>query len=190
VIILASGSPRRHTLLEMLDIPHEVVSARIDETPEPGELPESLAVRLARLKATAVAAEHPDRIVLAADTLVVVDERILGKPVDVRDARRMLALLSGRAHRVITAVAVVRDGTVHERCDVTRVWFRSLSEETIHAYVDSGEPMDKAGGYGLQGFGAVLVERIDGDYFSVIGLPLRIVVELLAAVGAPYRFTR
>jgi septum formation protein len=102
----------------------------------------------------------------------------------------MLALLSGRAHRVITAVAVVRDGTVHERCDVTRVWFRSLSEETIHAYVDSGEPMDKAGGYGLQGFGAVLVERIDGDYFSVIGLPLRIVVELLAAVGAPYRFTR
>lgn len=190
MIILASESPRRHALLEALGIEHTVHPADVDERPEPGELPESLAVRLAAAKAQSVSAHHAGSIVLAADTLVVVDGQILGKPIDDTDATRMLGVLSGRAHRVITAVAVARDGAVDARYAVTRVWFRKLTDETISDYVATGEPSDKAGGYGLQGFGGVLVERIDGDYFCVIGLPLGLTVDLLKEMGEPYRFTR
>lgn len=191
MIVLASSSPRRRQLLEMLGIAHEVVPAEVPEVREPGELPETMAVRLARAKAVAVARSRPGVPVLGADTVVVVDEEVLGKPVDDRDAARMLGTLSGRAHRVITAVALADgNGTVHERCDITRVWFRGLSPELIDAYVATGEPLDKAGSYGVQGYGAVLVERVDGDFFGVMGLPLRLVVELLEAAGCPYRFTR
>ena len=190
MIVLASGSPRRRALLEGLGIEHKVDPAHVDERPEPGELPESLAVRLATDKARAVSANHPGSVVLAADTLVVVDGHILGKPVDDVDAMRMLGALSGREHRVITAVAVARDGAVDARFEVTRVWFRRLTDQTIRDYVATGEPLDKAGSYGLQGFGGVLVERIDGDYFCVIGLPIGLTVDLLGAMGEPYRFTR
>ncbi len=174
----------------MLGIPHVVDPPELDERPEPGELPETHAARLAREKALAVAARSPGALALAADTVVVLGDRAMGKPVSPADAGRMLRELSGREHRVVTAVAVARDGEVHERCDVTRVRFRRLTEEVIDAYVATGEPLDKAGAYGVQGYGAVLVERIEGDYFSVMGLPLRLVVDLLDEVGEPYRFTR
>jgi septum formation protein len=191
MIILASESPRRRQLLEMLGIPHEVVPAAVNERPEPGELPESMAVRLAREKAQSVAQRRPEVPVLAADTVVVVDDQILGKPADAAEAEQMLSLLSGREHRVVTAVALAPPGgEVLERYDVTRVRFRTLAPEIIAAYVATGEPLDKAGGYGVQGYGAVLIERVDGDFFSVMGLPLRLVVDLLEAAGQPYRFTR
>jgi septum formation protein len=175
----------------MLGVPHEVVPAHVDERPEPGELPESMAVRLAREKAQSVAAARPADAVLAADTVVVVDDVILGKPADEAEAVRMLTLLSGREHRVVTAVALAQPGgEVLERYDVTRVQFRPLTPETIDAYVATGEPLDKAGSYGVQGYGGVLIERVDGDFFSVMGLPIRLVVDLLEAAGRPYRFTR
>jgi septum formation protein len=150
----------------------------------------AMAQRLARAKATAVAARRPALDVLAADTVVVLEGEMLGKPADAAEACAMLRRLSGREHVVITAVALARDGQVWERCDETRVRFRPLSDQTIADYVATGEPLDKAGAYGLQGFGSVLVERIEGDCFGVIGLPLRLVADLLAAAGRPYRFTR
>ncbi len=191
MIVLASSSPRRRHLLEMLGIDHQVVPADVREVQEPGELPATMAVRLARVKAQAVAKERSDAPVLAADTVVVIDDEVLGKPTDEGDARQMLQRLSGRSHVVITAVALVLpEGKTLERYDMTRVWFRTLSRETIAEYVATGEPLDKAGSYGVQGYGAVLVDRVEGDFFSVMGLPLRLVVELLAAAGRPYRFTR
>lgn len=190
MIILASSSPRRRHLLEMLGIEYAVDLPNTPERAEPGELPEMFAVRLAREKALAVARRHPGVPVLGADTVVVVEHRMLGKPATPAEAVKMLTELSGRDHRVVTAVALARDSVCEERCDVTRVWFRSLPPEIIQAYVATGEPMDKAGAYGVQGYGAALVQRIDGDFFSVMGLPLRLVVELLEAAGMPYRFTR
>jgi septum formation protein len=191
MIVLASGSPRRTQLLALLGIPHTVDPAHeVDETPRPGEDPEALAKRLAEQKAAGVAHRHPGVPVLAADTVVVLDGEVLNKPVDAADAERMLGRLAGRAHTVVTAVALAHDGRMDVRADRTRVWFRTLSPDTIRAYVATGEPLDKAGAYGLQGYGAVLVERIDGDCFGVIGLPLRLVADLLEAAGRPYRFTR
>jgi len=189
-IVLASGSPRRHQLLDILGIAHDVDPSAIQEASLPGETAETTATRLARDKALDVSQRHPGRWVLGADTLVVVDDRVLGKPESAADAESMLSRLQGRDHRVVTAVALVRDGRVHERQDVTRVWFRRVTPEQIRAYVATGEPLDKAGAYGVQGFGAALVERIDGDFFGVMGLPLRLVVELLDQAGLPYNFTR
>jgi septum formation protein len=175
----------------MLGIPHEVLPSDLVERPLPGEVPEAMAVRLAQEKARAVAQQRPGVPVLAADTVVTLDGDVLGKPVDAREAALMLARLSGREHRVITAVALARpDGELDTRCDVTRVWFRPLTPDVIEAYVDTKEPLDKAGSYGVQGYGAVLVERVDGDFFGVMGLPLRLVIELLDRVGMPYRFNR
>jgi septum formation protein len=191
MIVLASGSPRRTQLLTLLGIAHTVDAAHeVDETPRPGEDPEALARRLAAEKADGVAHRHPGVPVLAADTVVVLDGEVLNKPVDAADAEAMLARLAGREHVVVTAVALAHDGRVDVRADRTRVWFRPLSPATIRAYVATGEPLDKAGAYGLQGYGAVLVDRIDGDCFGVIGLSLRLVVDLLDAAGRPYRFTR
>jgi septum formation protein len=191
MITLASSSPRRRHLLEMLGIAHQVIPADVDESPRPGEEPEVMAVRLATEKARSVWQRHPERPVLAADTVVVIGGEILGKPRDEADARRMLALLSGRDHRVITAVALATPaGEILQQCDVTRVWFRPLTPELIEAYVATGESLDKAGSYGVQGVGAVLVERVEGDFFGVMGLPLRLVVSLLEAAGMPYRLTR
>lgn len=190
MIVLASSSPRRHLLLEMLGIAHVVDPADINEDVVFGESAETLAVRLAREKATTVARRHPGKVVLSADTLVVLGSDILGKPSSSADAAAMLHRLAGNEHRVVTAVAVAKDSGVFDRCDVTKVWFRQLSEEMIDAYVATGESLDKAGSYGVQGYGAVLVDRIEGDYFSVMGLPLRLVVELLEEMGLPYRFTR
>lgn len=190
MIILASASPRRQQLLDMLGIEYEIDPAEIDERPERGELPETLAVRLAREKSVTVAQRHSGFAVLAADTLVVIDGVVLGKPTSDAEAVQMLRMLSGRQHVVVTAVALTRDGKTHELCDVTRVWFRALDDEFIRQYVATGEPLDKAGGYAVQGRGSVMVQRIEGDFFGVMGLPVRLVVSLLQAAGIPYRFTR
>lgn len=190
MIILASSSPRRHQLLDMLGIEHLIDPPDIDEELTKGESAEQLAVRLAREKAVAVAARHPGEVVLSADTLVVLDSEILGKPSSPADAELMLGKLAGKQHKVVTAVATAKDGQIRDRCDVTSVWFRTLSRQLIAAYVATGEPLDKAGSYGVQGYGAVLVDRIEGDYFGVMGLPLRLVVELLQEAGLPYLFTR
>ena len=190
MIILASRSPRRQRLLDMLGVEYEVDPAEIEERAQPGELPESMAVRLAREKAAVVASRHPDMPILAADTLVVLGDVVLGKPVSPEDAERMLGMLSDRQHRVITAVALTVGGNTSERLDVTKVWFRQLDEDLIRSYVATGEPLDKAGSYGVQGRGAILVRRIEGDFFGVMGLPLRLVVALMESAGVPYRFTR
>ncbi len=186
-MVLASQSPRRHELLRLIRVDHEVHPADVDETPRPGEAPPAYAERLAREKALAVARER-DGIVIGADTIVVVDGEVLGKPRDESEAAAMLRRLSGRAHIVDTAVAVVRKGRVVSGVEEVSVTFRSLGAAQIRRYIETGEPMDKAGAYGIQGYGATIVERIDGDFFAVMGLPLGLLVSLLGDVGVVYDF--
>ncbi|HEU4631703.1 MAG TPA: Maf family protein [Gemmatimonadaceae bacterium] len=187
-VILASQSPRRRDLLTLVGIAHEVRPADIDERVLPGEQPAPHAERLARTKAATLAARAADAIVVAADTIVVVDGDILGKPADAADARRMLHRLAGRTHTVVTALAVARDGRMVSGVETVEVTFRPLDDEEIAAYVATGEPMDKAGSYGIQGYGATIVQRIDGDYFAVMGLSLVRLVGLLRQVGVRYGF--
>ena len=188
-VILASQSPRRRELLALVGIAHEVRPADIDESYLPHEQPPPHTERLAREKAATLAALHPDAVVIGADTIVVIDGGLLGKPADEAEARRMLAVLSGRTHTVHTAVAVARAHRLVSGIESVEVTFRPLSTEQIAAYVATGEPMDKAGAYGIQGYGATLVERIHGDYFAVMGLALGRLVELLRTVGVAYEFT-
>ena len=183
-LILASASPRRRQLLEMLGIDVIVRPSHIPEVHAAGETPRAYTERLARDKALGVAGN----LVLAADTTVVLDGALLEKPVDVEDAVRMLRLLQGRTHEVVTAVALAAGGTVSQATDVTRVTFGAADDELLRAYVATGEPMDKAGAYGIQGYGAALIERIDGDFFGVMGLPLRLVLRLLEGAGHRYAF--
>jgi septum formation protein len=187
-VVLASGSPRRHQLLNLIGIEHEVNPSNIDETMRPREAPRRHAERLAREKASMVAVRDPDLITIGADTVVVVNRKVLGKPADTSDAARMLGILSGREHTVITAVAVARGRKLRSAIEEVRVKFRRLRDDEIEAYIATGEPMDKAGAYGIQGFGATLVERIEGDYFAVMGLPLVRLVGLMRDVGVRYRF--
>jgi septum formation protein len=186
MLTLASSSPRRRQLLEMLGIPVRAVSPNIVEVRRAVETPMDYVERLAREKALGVAG----RLVLGADTTVVVRDEVLEKPVDAADALRMLRKLQGRTHQVVTSIALVADETIHQATDVTNVVFRRLDESFLEAYVATGEPMDKAGAYGIQGYGAALVERIDGDFFSVMGLPIRLVLDQLERAGHPYRFER
>jgi len=187
-VILASQSPRRRELLTLVGIGHVVSPADIDESVMPDEAPVPHCERLARAKAHVLAARHPDAVVIAADTIVVLDGDILGKPRDAADARAMIARLSGRTHTVFTAMAVARAGRTESAVEEVAVTFRELSAEEIAEYVATGEPMDKAGAYGIQGYGATIVERIDGDYFSVMGLGLRRLVALLERVDLRYDF--
>ena len=187
-VILASQSPRRRELLTLVGITHVVSPADIDESVMPDELPVPHCERLARAKAHVLAERHSDAVVIAADTIVVLDGDILGKPRDAADARAMIARLSGRTHTVFTAMAVARGGRTESAVEEVAVTFRVLSAEDIAEYVATGEPMDKAGAYGIQGYGATIVERIDGDYFSVMGLGLRRLVALLERVGLRYDF--
>jgi septum formation protein len=189
--VLASQSPRRRDLLDLVGIAHEVRPADVDERTRPGEGPAAYVERLAREKAGAVAdalGAGDDAVVVAADTTVVVDGEILGKPHDEADARATVAWLAGRTHEVFTGMAVRRGGRVASGVERVRVTFRRLSADEVTAYVATGEPMDKAGSYGIQGYGATIVERIDGDYFAVMGLSLVRLVGLLAEVGVAYRF--
>lgn len=171
MLILASRSPRRQELLQRAGIPFQVRPADVDERWLPGETPEEHVERLARTKARAVAAE-PEQVVLGADTVVVVDGEILGKPTDADDAARMLRRLAGRAHRVLTGVCLKRGAQEVTTWESTWVHFVPLSEEEIRDYVASGEPMDKAGAYAIQGLASKFVERIEGCYFNVVGLPV------------------
>jgi septum formation protein len=186
--VLASSSPRRRDLLNLIGIKHEVRPANIDETMRPREVPRRHAERLAREKASKVAVRNQDLITIGADTVVVINRKVLGKPADVADAARMLRMLSGREHTVITAVAVARGKKLRSAIEEVSVKFRRLRDDEIEAYIATGEPMDKAGAYGIQGFGATIVERVEGDYFAVMGLPLVRLVGLLRDVGVRYQF--
>jgi len=183
-LVLASSSPRRQELLREAGISFVAQPAEIDETLRKGESPEVYARRLAGEKAQVVARKFPENFVLAADTIVIVDDEILGKPKDQRDATRMLNSLSGREHRVLTAVALVAPGKgLETKCSTTRVHFRKLKEREIQEYIAGGEPMDKAGAYAVQGGAASWVTRLDGDYSNVVGLPLMLVAEMLRYCG-------
>ena len=187
-VVLASASPRRRDLLNLIGIAHEVRPANIDETMRPREAPRRYAERLAREKASAIATRDPDLVTIGADTVVVINRKVLGKPADADDAARMLRMLSGREHTVITAVAVSRGRKLRSAVEEVRVKFRRLRDDEIDAYIAMGEPMDKAGAYGIQGYGATIVERIEGDYFAVMGLPLVRLVGLMRDVGVRYEF--
>jgi nucleoside triphosphate pyrophosphatase len=168
----------------MLGLPFVVARPDVQELRLPRERPAAYARRLARDKARAV----PGAWVLGADTIVVLGDEVLEKPADAADALRMLLQLRGTRHEVMTAICLVADGVEHEAADTTAVYFRPVDEALLRAYVATGEPLDKAGAYGIQGYGAALVERIEGDFFSVMGLPVRLVLDLLARAGWPYRF--
>lgn len=187
-VILASASPRRRELLDLVGIAHDVQPADIDETYRDGEEAAEHASRLAREKGATIAARKPGAIVISADTIVLIDGLVLGKPRDEADAARMLSMLGGQTHVVLTAVAVTYRGEMRSAVESVRVTFRPLDDERIGAYIATTEPMDKAGAYGIQGFGATLVERIDGDYFAVMGLPLARMVDLLQEIGVRYEF--
>jgi len=187
MLVLASASPRRRELLTQAGYTFRVHAAQVNEDPLPGEEPITYVTRLAREKAEAVfrelsADEHGEPLlVLGADTTVTVDREILGKPENAADAARMLRLLSGRSHRVMTGVALISAGATEVAAEVTAVRFLTLSDEEIAAYVATGEPMDKAGAYAIQGRAARWIPRIEGCYFNVMGLPLALVAELVEA---------
>ncbi|MEM7583144.1 MAG: Maf family protein [Acidobacteriota bacterium] len=183
-LILASGSPRRREMLERLGVTFTVRSVDIDETPHAGEPPEPYVRRLAESKARAARSDEHE-LVLAADTIVALEDQLLGKPRDEADARRMLRQLSGRSHRVLTGVAVWDTATADPQVAVehTRVVFAPLSEDEIAWYAASGEPLDKAGAYAVQGLGALFVERLEGNYSNVVGLPLPLTYRLLREAG-------
>ena len=189
-VILASQSPRRRDLLTLVGIVHEVRPADIDESQFPDELPIPHAERLAREKAMKVAAGAGEHLVIAADTIVVLDGEVLGKPGSHDEAIRTLGLLSGRTHTVHTAVAVAWRGRLVSGVESVEVTFRPLTADLIERYVETGEPMDKAGAYGIQGYGATIVERIHGDYFAVMGLALGRMVELMKELGLAYAFAQ
>ena len=185
-VILASQSPRRRDLLTLIGITHEVQPANIDESYLTGETPREHAERLARGKASAIGA--PEAVTIGSDTIVVVDGDVLGKPRDRAHAAEMLRRLSGRSHVVMTGVAVRWQGRMASSLEEVGVTFRALSDAEIERYIDTGEPMDKAGAYGIQGYGATIVERVDGDYFAVMGLALNRMVRLLRELGLSYAF--
>lgn len=185
-VILASASPRRRELLEMLRTPQlEIVPARGEELPHPGLPPAELVRELSRAKAEEVAhrCAGPGDLVIGADTVVALDGAVLGKPRDPEDACRMLRALSGRAHRVYTGVTVIRDGRSLSCAEETAVHFRALDEDEIRRYVATGEPLDKAGAYGAQGLASLFVERLEGDFFNVMGLPLCALGKQLRELG-------
>jgi septum formation protein len=187
-LVLASSSPRRTEILERAGWPHEVMVAGIDETVLPNEDPAAYVQRLARSKAEAVASRLNEGLVLGADTTVVVGNQILGQPVDDADARRMLDLLNAKWHEVLTAVAIVRvGGEARVAHETTRVRFAEMSDEEIDWYIATREPFGKAGAYGIQGKAALFIEEIQGDYFNIMGLPIRLVYELTADSREPSR---
>ena len=181
-IKLASSSPRRREILAALGLEFSIRAADVDETPLAGEAPDDMVLRLAVVKAEAVAA-NPGEIVIAADTAVVVDDRVLGKPSDRDDCLAMLGSLAGRGHRVYTGVAVHCADVTYTALSKTDVYFREISRDEALAYWQSGEPRDKAGAYAVQGLGGVFVERVEGSYSGVVGLPVFETAALLQRVG-------
>jgi septum formation protein len=182
-LVLASSSARRKELLDAAGWPYEAIVAGIDESLRPNEAPAVYVQRLARSKAEAVASKLQSGLVLGADTTVVVDDQILGQPLDEQDARRMLELLNGRWHEVLTGVATVRvGGESVVDYETTRVRFAQMSDSEIDWYISTGEARGKAGAYGIQGAAGLFIEEIQGDYFNIVGLPIRLVYELTAKV--------
>ncbi len=190
-LFLASASPRRRELLAQIGVPFSLVGVSVDETPSPTESPEAYVERVARDKALAglVSLGDRDGCVLGADTSVVLDQHILGKPADRADGLAMLAALSGRTHRVMTAVALASRSACEVRVVISEVTFRTIDEAEAERYWDSGEPADKAGGYAIQGWGAVFVSQLHGSYSAVVGLPLCETAQLIDAFGFP-RWTK
>jgi septum formation protein len=182
-LLLASASPRRAELLRAAGFTFEVQPAHVDESVRPGELPEAYVRRLAAAKASVVTAASPDRVVLAADTTVVVDDVILGKPVNASEAVAMLRLLAGRRHDVLTAVTIARGTTAITHLAKTSVEFAPMSEAEIQWYVASGEPADKAGAYAVQGLASRFVTRVEGSYSNVVGLPMALVYSMLVELA-------
>lgn len=182
-LILASSSPRRKELLENLRLTFTISSSEVDESFDPKLSPEDVVMELAERKAQAVFKENPDSFVIGSDTIVVVDEQILGKPVDEYDAIGMLTKLSGRQHDVYTGVAILSPDRATRFYEKTEVWFWELTDEEINVYVKSGEPLDKAGAYGIQQLGSMLVKKINGDYFAVVGLPVARTYRELTRLG-------
>ncbi len=187
-IILASRSPRRAELLERLGLEFEIEVPEIDESYVDHEMPATHAERLAREKAVAIAHRRPEALVIGADTIVVLGSDVLGKPRDEAEAVEMLQRLAGREHEVFTGVAVAGQGRIESELERVRVRFRNLDREACEAYTATGEPLDKAGAYGIQGFGSALVEEIHGDYFAVMGLPVVCTLKLLERFGWRYAF--
>jgi septum formation protein len=186
-LILASASPRRQELLRAVGLHYEVHPANIAETLRPGEPALEYALRLAQEKAQKVAEQFPGEFVLGADTIVVVDDQVLGKPIDADDAVRMLRMLSGRSHQVTTAVSVIAPGKAPNTQSLTsQIKFRTLTDEEIKSYVAGGEPMDKAGAYAIQGGAAPWVAHLEGDHSNVVGLPVPLVTEMLRSCGFPH----
>ena len=182
-LILASGSPRRKEFLRNMGLEFTVEVADIDESIKVGESPRDLVMRLSRSKAQKVAALHSDAVVLGADTIVVIDNEILGKPKDREDAKAMILMLSGRTHQVYTAVCVIKGEAVSQICTITDVTFAHVSEALAQIYVDSGESDDTSGSYAVQGIAAMLIEKVNGSVSSVVGLPASQTRELLALHG-------
>lgn len=180
-IILASGSPRRKELLSYIVDDFAVIPSSLEENAS--GTPREQTLQLAKDKALDVAASYPDAVVIGADTLVAIDENVLGKPKDKQDAAYMLGMLSGRTHEVYTGVAIVSGGSVISECVVTEVTFDKMTDEEITAYIETGEPMDKAGAYGIQGLSGKYILGIDGDYFNVMGLPQNTVYKVLKSIG-------
>ncbi|MDZ4133077.1 MAG: Maf family protein [Dethiobacteria bacterium] len=191
-LILASESPRRAELLRQVAIPFRIVAPAVSEELSGRPSPEEMVAQLALRKAQAVSDRLPDGYVLGADTVVLHGETVLGKPVDSDDAARMLRLLSGGRHSVLTGLALVNaaTGDLLERFSLTQVWVKTLADSEIRAYIATGEPFDKAGAYGIQGKGALLVEKIEGCYFNVVGLPLSLLNEMIAEMNIPTWLSR
>jgi septum formation protein len=187
-MILASRSPRREQLLAMLGFTFRVVPADLDETWVPGEEAAVHAERLARAKAEVAGSSAPQSLVVASDTVVVQDGVLLGKPAGADHGVEMLLSLAGKSHEVVSGVAVLWNGNLLSGVERVRVHFRDFDEWTARSYVATGEPLDKAGGYGIQGYGATLVDRIEGDYYAVMGLPIARLIDLLAAHGWRYNY--
>ena len=180
-LVLASQSPRRKELLAILGYPFTVVPSSIDETPAAGENPETFVVRVAREKGMEVASRVSQSVIISADTVVTINNQILGKPADEKDAARMLRELSGRGHWVLTAVTIVNQMKQEtlEGLERTQVWFSSLTDEQIFDYIRRENVFDKAGAYAIQGYAGVYIPKIEGNYFNVMGLPLPLVYRLL-----------
>lgn len=187
-LILASQSPRRAELIGRLGLEFETIPADIDESYRSGETPDEHAERLAREKAVHVARSYPDALVIGSDTIVVLGQEVLGKPRDHEHAVEMLERLTGREHEVHTGIAVAQGMQIESGMERVRVRFRALDRRACEAYAATGEPLDKAGAYGIQGFGSAIVEGITGDYFAVMGLPVVRMLGLIERFGWRYRF--
>lgn len=178
-LILASGSPRRSEIMNSVGWKFTKVIPDIDESERVGELPGDYVRRLAKEKAEAVAASHPGEIILAADTTVVIDDQIIGKPIDDEDARRMIRMLSGNWHEVLTGVALFQDDRAEVGIQTTRVKFAKMSDAEVDFLVAKGDPLDKAGAYAVQAQAALFIEGIEGDYWNVVGLPIHLVYDMI-----------